>query len=165
MDRVRRYAWLAIVVVDVGLLLWGAMAALLPDYLLGPDSKPILTAGYEGFTGASWSALVQASPRTADYIEALFRLYGAWNVAFSLPAIALAATAFRRGDRLAWWALLLGNTIALGGAMTYDRLANAVGPFEMTEYLGLALVYGACAVKFPFGARRRARRSVASELG
>ena len=80
----------------------------------------------------------------------LFRTYGAYNVAFGLGAIALAASAFRRGDRWAWWALLLGNTIALGAAMTYDRLANAVGPFELTEYLGLALVFAACAVTAPF---------------
>jgi hypothetical protein len=163
MNRVRRFAWIPIVVVDVGFLLWGAMGALVPDHLLGPHAQPILIAGYEGFTKGSWSALVQTSPQTAHYISMLFRLYCAFNVAFSLPAIALAITAFRRGSRWAWWALLLGNTIALGGAMTYDRLVHAIGPFEMTEYVGLALIWAALAVTAPYGAGR-AGRSVAAEL-
>jgi hypothetical protein len=33
--------------------------------------------------------------------------------------------------------------------MTYDRTANAIGPFELSEYLGLSLIYGALAVAAP----------------
>ncbi|HEV2672833.1 MAG TPA: hypothetical protein VGU74_17205 [Gemmatimonadales bacterium] len=155
MTRRRRIARIAILVVEVGLVLWGAMAALLPEYLLGPGSTPILTAGYEGFTRGSWSQLAQTSPGTTAYITVLFRTYGAFNVAFGLAAIALTGPAFRRGDRWAWWGLLVGNTIALGAAMTYDRTVNAIGPFELTEYLGLALVWGALAVTAPFRASGR----------
>lgn len=54
MDRLRRAAWLLIVVADAGILLWGAMAALAPEHLLGPGGAPILPAGYEGFSGGSW---------------------------------------------------------------------------------------------------------------
>jgi len=158
MMEARRHAWIAILVVEVGFLLWGAMAAVLPEHLLGPGSRPIVIAGYEGFTKGSWSELVQTSPRIAEYITLLFRVYGAFNVAFSLPAIALTVSAFRRGDRWAWWALLLGNTIALGAAMTYDRIVNAIGPFEMAEYVGLIAVYGALAITAPFGAAGHAVR-------
>lgn len=72
-------------------------------------------------------------------------------------AIAIAVTAFRRGERWAWWALLVGNTIALVSAMTYDRTVNAIGPFELSEYLGLAVVYGALAITAPFLAAGRPR--------
>jgi hypothetical protein len=34
--------------------------------------------------------------------------------------------------------------------MTYDRMVNAIGLFELSEYLGLALVYGALAITLPF---------------
>jgi hypothetical protein len=44
----------------------------------------------------------------------------------------------------------VGNTITFGAAMTYDRTVNAIGPFELTEYLGLAFVWGALAVTAPF---------------
>ena len=98
---------------------------------------------------------MQTSPQTARYIAVLFRTYGAYNVVFGLMTSAIAVTAFRRGEHWAWWALLAGNTIALVSAMIYDRTVNAIGLFELSEYLGLALVWGALAITAPFlpGAR------------
>jgi hypothetical protein len=84
-------------------------------------------------------------------------LYGVFCVVFGLMAIAVAVTAFRRGERWAWWALLVGNTVAYVSAMTYDQIVNAVGPFELTEYLGLAVIYGALAVMAPSAFARRPR--------
>lgn len=148
--RSRRAAWIVIVVADIGLLAWAAMAAFAPERLLGPGSAPILPAGYEGFTGASWDALAAVSPKATEFATLLFRMYGLYGVAFSLLAIAIAANAFRRGKSWAWWALLVGNTITFVGAMAYDQMVRAVGPFELTEYLGLALVYGFLAITAPF---------------
>ncbi|MFZ5524324.1 MAG: hypothetical protein ACOY9D_09640 [Pseudomonadota bacterium] len=150
MMRLRRIAWILILISDAGLLAWGAMAALAPEHLLGPGGMPILAAGYEGYSMGSWSELANASPMTAQYMVVLFRMYGVYIVAFGLMAIAITCTAFRRGDSWAWWALLVGNTIAYVSAMTYDLTVNAIGPFELTEYLGLALIYGALAVTAPF---------------
>jgi MFS-type transporter involved in bile tolerance (Atg22 family) len=146
MARWRRVAWLVIVVADVGLLAWAAMAALVPQHLPGPAAKPILPAGYQGFTGASWQHLTATAPKTADYTALLFRMYGIYGVGLSLLAIAVGANAFRRGERWAWWALLVGNTIGYGAAMVYDQIVNAVGPFELSEYLGLAVIYGSLAI-------------------
>lgn len=78
-----------------------------------------------------------------------------FNAVFGFMAAAVAVTAFRRGDGWAWWALLVGNTIALVSAMTYDWTVNAIGPFELTEYLGLAMVYTALVVTAPFLQRSR----------
>jgi hypothetical protein len=159
MKRLRGAAWIAIVIVDVGFVAWGAMAALALEYLPGPGSVPILAAGYEGFTGYSWQELTSTAPMTAEFMSLLFRVYGAYNVAFGLLATAIAATAFRRGETWAWWALLFANTIALGGAMTYDRIANAIGPFELSEYVGLAAVCAALVITAPFSATSRPGRS------
>ena len=152
MTRRRRVACILILIVDVGFVVWGGMAAALPDHLLGPGGTPILTAGYEGFSKGSWSVLANTAPMAARYIEVLFRMYGMFNVVFGLMASAVAVTAFRRGDGWAWWTLLAGNTIALISAMRYDWMVNAIGPFELSEYLGLAMIYGALAVTVPFDA-------------
>jgi hypothetical protein len=159
MTQARRFAWLVMLVADAGLLAWGAMAALAPDYLLGPGSKPILAAGYEGFTGRSWQELMATSPTAAGFIGVLFRVYGAYVVAFGLLAIAVAATAFRHGDAWAWWAMLVGNTLAFASAMAYDWTVGAIGPFELSEYLGLAIIWGALAVTAPFRAVERPLRA------
>ena len=146
----RRVAWILILIADAGLLAWGAMAALAPERLPGPGSALILPAGYEGFTGHSWSELTGASPLTAEFITIVFRVYGAYIVAFGLLALAIATIPFRRGESWAWWALLLGNTIAYGSAMLYDRAVGAIGPLEMSEYIGLGAIYLALAVTAPF---------------
>jgi hypothetical protein len=151
-NRWQRHAWIVIIIADAGWLLWGLMAALAPEHLAGPRTASIVVDGYEGFTGGSWSALVATSPRTAGFIMLVFRLYGAMGAVFCGLAIAICATAYRRREPWAWWMLLVGNTIAFALPMTYDRIVHAIGPFEVTEYLGLALVWGALAVTAPFRA-------------
>ena len=151
----RQVAWMLILVVDVGYIAWGAAAAASPDHLLGPGGKRILPAAYEGYSGGSWSELAGNSPLIASYMAVLYRMYGIYCFLFGLLASAIAVTAFRCGEPWAWWALLVGNTIALGSAITMDKIVNAIGPFELTEYLGLALVWGALAVTAPFRAAAR----------
>jgi hypothetical protein len=145
-----RVAWVLMLIADVGLLAWGAMAAIAPEHLLGPNSAPILHAEYEGFTGNSWSELASTSPLTTVFMTVVFRMYGTYGVAFSLMAIVIAVTAFRRGESWAWWALLVGNTLTYVSAMRYDWIVKAIGPFELTEYLGLAAIYLALAVTVPW---------------
>jgi hypothetical protein len=147
--RRRQIALILILIVDVGYVLWGGAAAAAPDHLVGPGGKAILPAGYEGYAGRSWSQLAGASPLTAGYMAVLYRMYGVYNVLFGLLTTAIAVTAFRRGERWAWWALLVGNTVALAAAMRYDWIVNAIGPFEITEYVGLLLVWGALAITLP----------------
>jgi hypothetical protein len=90
----------------------------------------------------------------------LFRVYGAYIVAFGLLAIAITMTAFRQGERWAWWMLLVANTLAYGAAMIYDRTVGAIGPFEMSEYVGLAAIYGSLLLTAPFVASRQSGRGV-----
>lgn len=161
MKRLQRVAWILILIVDVGYIAWGAGAAASPDRLLGPGGTAILPAGYEGYSGGSWSELSGASPVIAGYMTLLFRMYGLYCVLFGFMGSVIAITAFRRGERWAWWVLLVGNTVALLSAMTYDMTVSAIGPFELTEYLGLALVWGALAVTAPFRAVERPVRATA----
>jgi hypothetical protein len=145
----RQIAWILILIVDAGMFLWGAGAAIAPDHLLGPGGKAILPAGFEGYSGGSWSELLGASPMSAAYMTVLFRLYSVFCVLFGFMGSVITVTAFRRGERWAWWTLLVSNTVALLSAMTYDKLVHAIGPFEVTEYLGLLLVWGAFAITAP----------------
>jgi len=153
----RRVAWIFIFIVDLSYIAWGAMAAFWLDRLLGPGAKPILIAGYEGFTHGSWPDLVRTAPMTARYIDMVFRLYGMYCAIFGVIGSAIAITAFRKGERWAWWTLLIGNTLALVSAMTYDKTVNVIGPFEVTEYVGLLMVWVAFAITAPFGAARPPR--------
>jgi hypothetical protein len=148
----RQIAWILILIVDAAYILWGGAVAIAPDHVLGPGGRAILPAGFEGYSGGSWSALAASS---AGYMAVLYRLYGVYCVLFGFMGSSIAVTAFRRGERWAWWTLLVGNTVALVAAMTYDKLVNAIGPFEVTEYLGLVLVWAAFGITAPFRSAAR----------
>lgn len=148
--RKLRTATIIILVVDVAYIAWGGMAAATPEGLLGPGGKAILPAAYDGYTGGSWVELLRTSPMTAKYVALMYRMYGIYCALFGVMASAIAATAFRRGARWAWWTLLVGNTVALVSAIRMDWISNAVGPFELTEYLGLVAVWAALAMAHPF---------------
>ncbi len=147
----RVVALILLLIVDVAYIAWGAMAAASPDRLLkGPGGKAILPAAYEGYSHGSWAQLVDASPSTAGYMVVIYRMYGIYCALFGLMASAIAVTAFRRGEVWAWWTLLAGNTVALVSAMRMDWIVNAIGPFEITEYLGLGLIFLSLALTAPF---------------
>lgn len=161
MNRWHRFAWIVILIVDASYILWGGGVAVTPEHILGPGGKGILPAGYERYAGGSWASLAATTPLIAGYMKVLYRMYGIYCVLFGILGSAITVTAFRRGERWAWWTLFVGNTVALVSAITYDRTVNAIGPFELTEYLGLALVWGAFAVTAPFrAAARQAARPV-----
>ena len=82
MERLQRSAWILILDRRCGIPRVGRDGGCMaPDHLLGPGGKPILPAGYEGFSGGSWSELAGTSPMTAGYMTVLFRMYGIYNVA------------------------------------------------------------------------------------
>lgn len=153
----RKIAWIFILIVDLAYIAWGGAAAIAPERLLGPGGKAILPAGFEGYAGSSWSALAATTPLVTGYMTVLWRMYSIYCVIFGIMGSAIAVTAFRRGERWAWWTLLATNTVALLAAMTYDKMMHAIGPLEMTEYVGLVLVWAAFAITAPIGSRSAAR--------
>ncbi len=131
-------AWKIILVADLAVLLYGLLAALMPDALLGE--------GFEVFSGQSWSALLSTSPRTAEYISLSGRLLGALNIAFAVLAIAIALTSFRKGEVWSWYALLIGNTVGYCSPIAFDLTVGAISVFEQLEIVMILLIYLALAI-------------------
>ena len=138
--RLKRWAWLLIVIADIDLVVWGLLAAA------WPTGSSMLPASYEGFTQHAWAAV---AAKTAAFITLEFRLFGVLCMTIGIMGVVIASTAFRRGERWAWWTLFLGNTVAFGTPMFYDRLVRTVEPFELTEYIGITLVYIALIITVP----------------
>ena len=158
LERRTRIGANLIAFVDATMFLWGAMAFAMPHRLLGPGGTPILQAGFEGYTRESWIELTTTSPAAAGYIEIVFRLYGLFCGVLGLVCVAIALTALRRGESWAWWTLLVGSVVPLVSAMRYDWIVNAIGPFEVTEYVGLALVVVALTMTAPIVTGLRSAR-------
>lgn len=132
-------AWMLILVADAGILMYGILVAAMPS---------VLTAGYESYTGTSWTELVARAPREAAYLLWVYRLVGGLNVALGITLIAVAVGPFRRGERWAWFTLLGGNVMAFGIPMTYDQITGAIGAFEILEFAALGAVFVALALSY-----------------
>jgi hypothetical protein len=130
-SRARRWAWILILGADAGMAFYGLQAVATPA---------MMTAGYESYTGSSWTGLVASAPAAASYVLLLYRLVGGLNIALGLVLIAVTIGAYRRGARWAWFTLLAGNAIGFGLPMTYDQITGAIGPFEILEYVAVGMV-------------------------
>ncbi len=126
-----RFAWAAIAIADLGVLLYGMLALAMPESL---------APGYEAFTGRSWPGLVASDPRAAEFLVLLFRLLGALNVAAGLAGLLIAVVPFRSGARWSWFALLAVNAVAFGAPITYDQVVGAIAVPEVLELLAFAVI-------------------------
>jgi hypothetical protein len=120
-----------ILLADAGIVLYGLLAVATPS---------LLTAGYESYSGTSWASLVAQVPKTAVYLLLVYRVVGGLNVALGVTLIAIIAGPFRRGERWAWFAVLIGNLLGFGVPMTYDQITGAIGFFEILEFVAIAAV-------------------------
>lgn len=136
---VGRFAWAAIAVADLGVLLYGFLALAMPE---------ALAPGYEAFTDRIWPDLVASDPRTAEFLVLLFRLLGALNVAAGLAGLLIALIPFRSGARWSWFALLAVNVVAFGAPITYDQLVGAIGVPEVLELVAFAVILVALGLSF-----------------
>lgn len=131
----RRLAVVAVAVIDFSVVAWGVLAVADPE---------VLTSGFETYTGEQWGRFAGRAA-AAEFLLIAFRLMGALNVAVGLILLIVATTGFRMGHRWAWWTLLIGNTLAIGAPIVYDRTVGFIRVFEVLEYVALAVVYGALA--------------------
>lgn len=136
-SRLGRLAWVVMLVADAGIVLYGVLAVATPS---------LLTAGYERYSGTSWTSLAARAPETAAYLLLVYRMVGGLNVALGITLISLIVGPFRRGERWAWFTLLGGNVLGFGVPMTYDQITGAIGFFEVLEVVAIAAVLVALAL-------------------
>lgn len=129
---IRKNLWIVVAVVEASIAAWGMLALVDPE---------ILGAGFESHTGETWESFASREVAAARFMTIAFRLVGALNVAAGLVLFGVAVSGFRRGDRWAWWTLLIGNTMAIGAPIVYDRAVGFIGTFEVLEYVALLVVY------------------------
>jgi hypothetical protein len=61
----------------------------------------------------------------------------------------------KQARRFAWLVMLIADAGLLAWGALAALAPGAIGPFELTEYLGLALIWGALALTAPFRAAGR----------
>ena len=99
-------AWKVMMVPNFVVLLLGLVFTFIPD--------AVLSSGFGLFSGQSWSSLVSASPKTAEFILLTAgRMFGVHILAMNVLGIAVTLKSFRKGERWSWYALLISFTFGL----------------------------------------------------
>jgi hypothetical protein len=131
----QKYAWIVLLVVSALALLIG-----LGDFILAGNGDPALV---ESMVGTPWAEIMATDPHLANLVDLLSRILGAWLIGFSVLASSISVTAFRKGDRWAWyalWALPLTFALIFAAFLTAGRVAGAPAPPALFSAPGLFLL-------------------------
>jgi hypothetical protein len=140
----QRYAWTVLLVVSALSLLIG-----LGDFILAGNGDPALV---ESMTGTPWAEVKATNPHMASLVNLLTRILGAWLIGFSVLALGVSVTAYRKGDRWAWyalWALPLTFALIFAVFLTAGRVAGAPTPPALFSAPGL-FVLSALGLLLPY---------------
>jgi len=83
---------------------------------------------------------ISASPKTAEYISLLGRMFGAHMIAIAVLLIAITLKSFRRGESWSWHTFLIGNTLGWGSAIAFDLTVGEMSIVGI-EIVMILLVY------------------------
>lgn len=98
-----RYSWIVFFVLGLILTLFGLGDIMTGGATFEGGEAPTL----QGISGMTWQQLSSTSPNAAGMIDYLVRAGGAHLFLLGLLSMVVAATAFRRGERWAWFAMWL----------------------------------------------------------
>lgn len=98
-----RYSWIVFLVLGLIITLFGLGDILTGGATFESGEAPTL----QGISGMTWQELGSTSPNAANMIGYLVRAGGAHLFVFGLLSMIITATAFRRGERWAWYAMWL----------------------------------------------------------
>jgi hypothetical protein len=139
------------------LFLYGALLGL--SSLFALVQGRLFDHGFaDAVTSGSWTHAAALLPNVDKSLSAMARLLGATGIVAAILTMAVAATAYRRGERWAWyvmWALPVHATIDFATLLGYDALSVISATWDVAllviALLGLFVPYG---VFFPNEVRR-----------
>jgi len=123
------------------LLLIGGAALLLGGIVQLVADRPVASglAFVQGNVGVNWDQLVASAPETATAILGFQRMLAIFVIAFAVLDLAVVATAYRRGERWAWYASWL-NVAVFAGFVAVARLLDGWGASPSAEAAIVALL-------------------------
>jgi hypothetical protein len=139
-DKVyEKYAWIIIAVIGLLILVGGA------PHTLGVNSSPDIV---ERFVGMVISEFKASNPNFYDLYDFYFRAGGWSDMGFGFFVAVISATAYRRGERWAWYILWSVPVFFLGHAaitLIFGQSTSSLIPFltlfVILSFLGLLLPF------------------------
>jgi hypothetical protein len=134
-----KYAWIIISAIGVLTLVGGA------PHALGVNTDP---ATVESIVGMALSELKASNPRFFNLYDLYFRGGGLSDMGFGFLITVISSTAYRRGERWAWYTLWSVPVFFLG----FTAITMSVGPSAsgLLPYLTLFVILSLLGLLLPF---------------
>ena len=130
-------SWIILMIPCAISVVLGLFVTVVPGVFIGQ--------GYKSFLGQPWSDLVASNSNLSLYISLHFRLMGILMALLGALLVVIDLTAYRRGEKWAWYAFLVSSTLAWGSGLALDAIqglkANVVmeAIVILIVYVGLAI--------------------------
>jgi hypothetical protein len=102
----------------------GLVLALI--YALATFIKPelLVSRSFPLYTGLQWDKLLNESPNVAHYMLIIERMAGGLGLAIVLGGFFVLFTAFRKGEKWAWYFMLVVSLIGWGNNLLANIMVN-----------------------------------------
>ena len=137
-----KVSWIILLVPHAAIVINGLIWALVPNVYLSSWFKP--------FMGQSWADFVSTNAQLASFIYLQSRYFGIVAIVIGFVAVTITLTAYRRGEKWAWYLALAGNAVGFGGSIVITNIVGDISGIVMNTVLLIivlvALVIGAKAI-------------------
>jgi hypothetical protein len=104
-----KYAWIVLLSVGLLWLVVGIVAVYSPEGIFEADAQAV--------TNLPWTDLKASSPEASNFIIFVYGQMGLLKISWSLFILAITLTGFRRGEKWAWYIMLLAPILLVSDAV------------------------------------------------
>ena len=104
-----KYAWVILLAVGLLWLLVGFVAVFNPEGIFEADAQAV--------TKIPWTDLKASSPLASNFVIFVYGQMGLLKISWSLFILAITLTGFRRGEKWAWYIMLLAPILLVSDAI------------------------------------------------
>jgi hypothetical protein len=102
-------SWIILLVPHAAIVINGLIWALFPNVYLSSWFKP--------FMGQSWADFVSTNAKLASFIYLQSRYFGIVAIVIGFVAVTITLTAYKGGEKWAWYLALAGNAVGFGSSI------------------------------------------------
>jgi hypothetical protein len=108
-SKVKKVSWILLVIVACVGMIIGLMVLFVPHVIVANE--------FQLFTGHQWSDFKTVNPQVSSYISIVLFEIGFFALAVGMSILLVTLFAYRKGEKWAWYLLLIINTLAWGAAI------------------------------------------------
>jgi hypothetical protein len=132
-----KVSWILLLIVHCVVIILALIVLFVP--------KVFVVNEFQSFTGQQWSDFEASNPQVSSYMSMSIFEVGIFDLTAGISALFVTLFAYRKGEKWAWYLLLILHTIGWGGAIrsnlyTGDMVVVTICiVFLVIAYVGLAI--------------------------